>query len=114
MSYAAQLDFVCDLLNEFHIPNQIITDPEVCIPVSIDRGLRAALYCVENYNDILQNSMSDAKDHTIYRFFDEYYCRYIFLKLPGCEHDSYFFVGPYLSESPNAKQIQKTADSLFL
>lgn len=39
--------------------------------------------------------MSDATENTIYRFYDEYCCRYIFLKLPECDRDSYFFVGPY-------------------
>lgn len=114
MRYEVQLEFVCQLLKEFHISGQIISEPEKCIPVSIDQGLRTALFGVEEYNSILQNSMSDAKENTIYRFYDQYFCRYIFMKLPECDCERYFFVGPYLTESPDAGQIKKTADSLRL
>lgn len=110
----AELDFVVRLLEAFHIPSQTVTQPESSIPVSLDRGLRAALFGVEEYGAILSNSMSEAKDNTIYRFYDEYLCRYAFCRLPGCVPARYFFVGPYLTQAPTAQQLQRTADSLGL
>lgn len=112
MDYRIQLAFVRDLLDAFHIASQIVQQPERCIPATLDRGLRAALFGVEQYNSILFNSMSEARDNTLYRFFDEYYCRYLFLRLP--DGGGYFFVGPYLTEPVSEAQKSRIGHSLLL
>ena len=100
MQYTAQLQFVRELLKNMNISTHIAEEPGKVISKDIDLGLRALLFGQDNYKAFLQNSMSDAKDNTIYRFFDEYYCHYIFMRLPAPDEESYFFIGPYLFQSP--------------
>ncbi len=111
MQYKEQLEFLRQLLSDMNMASCIVEEPEKRIPPEIDRRLRAELFGLNNYVDFLQNSMNQAKDYTIYRFFDEYDCNYIFLKLPDA---SYFFVGPYLMKMPLKKRIQEKAASLEL
>lgn len=112
MYYEPQLQFVRDLLKGMHISTHIVTDPSVNISSEIDLGLREMLFSTTNYIDILHNSMNDAKENTIYRFFDEYYCNYIFMRLPG--DDSFFYIGPYLPNPPEEDYIQNKSDALCL
>ena len=105
--------FVRDFLKRLQISSTIVTDPTAFIPPEIDLGLRNLLFGIDNYVPYLANSMSQAKDRTIYRFFDEYRCHYLFLRLPG-PNDSYFFMGPYLLSLPDEEQITRKADSLSL
>ena len=82
MEYDAQLAFLRQLLKGMHISSCVLEKPEKRIPPEIDLGLRADLFALDNYATFLQNSMAEAKDNTVYRFFDEYDCKYIFLRLP--------------------------------
>lgn len=111
MEYEVQLQFLRQLLEGLHISSCIVTDPETHIPPQIDLGLRSDLFGLSNYATFLQNSMLQAKDNTIYRFFDEYDCSYIFLRLP---EGSYFFIGPYLLELPAGEKITGKVHSLGL
>ena len=56
--------------------------------------------------------MSQAKDNTVYRFYDEHDCNYIFLRLP--KPDTYFFIGPYLLALPSEKRVSQKAANLGL
>lgn len=114
MAYQRQLQFVQEFLCGLHISSHIISEPSRQIPSEIDLGLRALIFNRENYTDFLQNSMSDAKSNTIYRFFDEYRCNYIFMRLPDEKRDCYFFIGPYLLDPPSPRRIMEKADSLGL
>lgn len=112
MAYQTELTFLRKLLKDLHISSCVLTDPYATIPSEIDLGLRAGLYGDHNYVPFLQNSFEQAKDHTIYRFFDEYDCNYIFLRLP--EENQYFFIGPYLLSAPSEKRINNKAQQLGL
>ena len=98
MDFEAQLDFLRQLLKNMNVSSCVVTSPAEHIPPRIDLNLRANLFGIRDYSDFLQNSMSQAQDRTVYRFYDEYDCNYIFLRLP--EEDSYFFIGPYLLRLP--------------
>lgn len=112
MEYQIQLIFLQQLLQDLHISSCVVKDPETSIPSQIDLHLRADLFGVQNYTDFLQNSMSQAKEHTLYRFYDEYNCNYIFLRLP--EKDGYFFIGPYLKAMPSKQWLTARAADLAL
>lgn len=112
MTYQVCLQFVQDLLKKMHVSSHIAISPDKHISSEIDLKLRATLFGVENYTTYLQNSMSEAAPNTIYRFLDEYFCSYIFLRLPDKMQESYFYIGPYLSSLPTEEQIRKKADSL--
>ena len=97
--YSSQLSFLQQLLKNMHISCCIVADPEQSIDPSIDLQLRAQLYGLENYSGFLQNSMLSARARTVYRFYDEYDCHYIFLRLP--EQGHFLFIGPYLLSIPD-------------
>lgn len=112
MEYEAQLHFLRRLLDGMHIHSCIITNPEESIPSEIDLHLRKQLFRLNNYVTFLQNPMASAKNNTIYRFFDEYDCNYIFLRLPT--GNQYFFMGPYLLSFPSESKINRKARDLQL
>ena len=114
MSYENQLQFVRDLLNRMHISSHIAANPKTYISSEIDCGLREMLFDTKNYKELLHNSMSDAKENTVYRFFDEYHCNYIFMRLPDEETERYFYIGPYLPTPPSEEQITRKATALNL
>ena len=68
MQYDAQLRFAADLLKGLHISCSVIAGPADGIGPEVDKGLRSLLYGAEDYNTILQNSLSSARDNVIYRF----------------------------------------------
>ena len=113
MEYEAQLAFLRQLLKGMHISSLVLEKPEKRIPPEIDLGLRADLFALDNYATFLQNSMAEAKDNMVYRFFDEYDCKYIFLRLPDTS-DRYFFIGPYLLEIPSQDRIDRKASAIGL
>lgn len=114
MSYEISLQFVRNLLSEMQISSHIATNPSQFISNEIDLGLRGMLFGIDNYVGHLHNSMNRAKPNTVYRFFDEYHCNYIFLRLPDDREESYFYIGPYLPAPPSGEQIRRKADSLGL
>lgn len=111
MDYTPQLLFLQQLLKGMNISSCLVDSPSTHIPPQIDLFLRADLFGLENYADFLQNSMSQAKDKTVYRFQDEYDCCYIFLKI---QEDAYFFIGPYLLSLPSEKWLCAKAQGLSL
>ena len=112
MEYMPQLSFLRKLLKDMNISSCVLEGPGKRIPPEIDMFLRADLFGLSNYADFLQNSMSQAKEKTLYRFYDEYDCNYIFLRLP--EQDAYFFIGPYLLALPTEQHIAQKSISLAL
>ena len=112
MDYEIQLHFLRKLLEGMHIHSCIVTNPQNHIPPEIDLQLRKNLFMLEDYSSFLQNSMLQAQNNTIYRFFDEYDCNYIFLRLPS--ETQYFFIGPYLLTLPSESRINKKAHDLQL
>ena len=114
MTYSNELHFTIALLRKLHIPTHIVENPQKYMSAEIDLGLRAALFGESDYSKLLVNSPCEAEDNTVYRFFDEYKCNYIFFKMPGCEKDSFFYVGPYLPQLPSAEFIREKSVQLAL
>lgn len=114
MSAHAQLSFVSQLLARLHVGSCIIEEPDREIPAEVDGGLRQMLFGVKNYAELLISSPTEAKENVVYRFFDEYLCRYIFFRIPHADKDSYFFVGPYLTQLPTKEFVAKKTAQLSL
>ena len=112
MEYALQLSFLRKLLKDMNVSSCVLENPDQQIPPEIDLFLRSELFGLSNYAIYLQNSMSQAKNNTLYRFHDEHDCNYIFLRLP--KPDTYFFIGPYLLALPSERRIGQKAASLGL
>lgn len=113
MDYNQNIEFVALLLGKLHITSHIISEPQKYIPSKIDRGLRATLFGECDYSKLLLNSPNEAKENTVYKFFDEYLCNYIFLKIPDAKN-TYFFIGPYLKALPSKEFITKKSLQLSL
>lgn len=114
MDILHDLDFTIMLLRKLHIPSHILEDPENYISSEIDGGLRAMLFGETNYAKLLVNSPTEAKENTIYRFFDEYRCNYIFFKIPDHNASRYFFVGPYIPSLPGSEYYERKTKQLNL
>ena len=114
MKHIKELGFTINILKKLHIKSSLINLSKSNLPSSIDLGLRAMLFGQEDYSKLLANSPMQAKSNTIYRFFDEYQCNYLFFKLPSRESDSFFFVGPYISKLPSNEFITKKSKNLSL
>ena len=113
MDVQQALDFVTALLNKLHVASHIADDTEHFISSGIDGGLRAMLFGESNYAKLLVNSPLEAKENTIYRFFDEYRCNYIFFKIPDTAN-RYFFVGPYVPSLPADDYYERKGKQLSL
>ena len=105
MRHKEQLDFTCKLFASMNISTCIVEDYNNYIPSEIDLGLREKLYSVKEYKNFFSLSMGQANQNTIYRFFDEYYCTYVFMRLP--QSNSFFFIGPYLQMPVEKAEIEK-------
>ena len=114
MDILHDLEFTVMLLGKLHISSHIVDDPEHHISDEIDCGLRAMLFGESNYAKLLVNSPTEAKENTIYRFFDEYRCNYIFFKIPDRITNRYFFVGPYIPSLPEVEYYERKAKQLDL
>lgn len=114
MAYINELNFTVALLGKLHIPTHTVENPRKYMSAEIDMGLRAMLFGESDYAKLLVNSPSEAKERTVYRFFDEYKCNYIFFKMPERENESYFYVGPYLPALPSAEFIKEKSAQLHL
>lgn len=108
-NYETQLEFVKNLLSRMKIHTHVAVSPDTSISVDIDLGLRAMLFELNDYASFLNHSMDDAAPNTIYCYYDEYDCKYIFLPLPG--NNQYFFIGPYLFSVPEETTIRKKLES---
>ncbi len=100
------------LLHGLKISSCIVAEPENSIPAQIDLGLRRDLFGVENYAQFLENDVMQALPHTLYCFFDEYDCKYIFFRLPG--ETAFLFIGPYLLQAPSRTWLHHRGRMLAL
>ena len=91
MKYREQLEFTRRLFESMNISTCVVEDYNAKIPSEIDLGLREKLYNIKDYKNFFSLSMGQATPNVIYRFFDEYYCTYVFMRLP--ESNSFFFIG---------------------
>ena len=99
-----KLEFTRALLRNMGVPCSYVTGSDQGLGREVDRGLRSMVFGEENYSNILFNSLTQAERGTVYRFFDEHHCCYVFMKMPVGEE--YFFIGPYLLYSPNPSEIR--------
>lgn len=112
LSWKTALSFTKELLQTLHLSHCTVKNPQDHIPTAIDLGLRELLFGEENYRLLLQNSMGEAAPNTIYRFFDEYGCNYLFFQLP--QTGEYFFIGPYLTQPPCPQALTAKGEELGL
>ncbi len=109
-----RIELFRELLRGLKISSCIVTAPAKHIPEEIDLGFRRDLFGVENYRQFLQNDVMQALPRTLYCFFDEYDCKYIFFQLPREEEPAFLFIGPYLLQMPTAQWLHHLGQTLAL
>ncbi|MDO4490994.1 MAG: AraC family transcriptional regulator [Lachnospiraceae bacterium] len=114
MYYDDKIEFLISLLDAFQVPCQLISSPKEKVPSEIDCGLRGVLFGKDTYRSIPENFMDNVADNTIYRYYDQFFCRYILLKLPDPDCQRFLFVGPYLEEMLTKVQINTLIQKLNL
>ncbi len=114
MEHDTRIELFRELLRGLKISTCIVANPVQHIPEEIDLGLRRDLFGVENYRQFLQNDVMQAVPRTLYCFFDEYDCKYIFFQLPGEEKPAFLFIGPYLLQMPTAEWLHHRGQTLAL
>ena len=113
MNYQIHLEHTINIFKRMNISSNIIYSPNNEIPSTIDLQLREMLFQKSDYANLLHNSLQQAQENTIYCFYDEYECKYIFLQLPNVDN-TYFFIGPYLLESIHDNQVEEKIHNLGL
>lgn len=106
--------FAENLFRKLQINSLYIKTPKKHIGSELDLSLRKTLFGKENYANSFLSLLDSAKDNTIYRFFDEFLCHYIFFKMPNSKDGSLFFIGPYLLSLPSEQFIEKKISKLKL
>lgn len=108
MFYDSELYFLQKTLTNCHLQNLMI-DPKKPLDERVDKGLRKLFY-----HDRADETFFDLFPHmrpkTVYRMRDMLFCRYIFLKLPFCEEDTIFLVGPYLNTPVSREQLLEAGE----
>ncbi len=104
MQTISPLDFAFSFLEKINIQYTLLEDIATNIPISIDKGLRAVIYSSQDYKSIFFNNLKETKPLTIYRFYDEYNCHYILLRLYK-KKSTLLFIGPYLKEEMDGNEI---------
>ena len=113
MFYKAELQFLQNLLKNFHIPCQIISEP-LNLPIDPDLGLRRLLNPNVDFSQLLIKFAELFDSNTIYRIYDTLLCNYFFLKLPDIKTPAYLTIGPYLLNPVTTEQLLEHLEPLAL
>ena len=81
MYYDTELNFLCSLMKNLHLPVNIIEYP-TSEPPELDFGLRRMLYKEPDYQKTLALFEEPLKENTVFRIKDEYLCNYLLLRFP--------------------------------
>lgn len=112
MFYENELRFLQKMLNRCHIPSSVI-DPEApmddYVTVPMQQFIRN-----KRFADTFYGIVPELKNATIYRLFDVFLCRYIFVSLPYCQKPSVLLIGPYLNNNVTPQQVLEQAEALKL
>ena len=110
MPYQKELQFTSNLLKAMKLDTHLLSNAKHHLTSEIDKGLRELIYAQNSNIAFLHNSLKEAQENTIYHFEDEYFCHYLFFKLPNA--DQYYYVGPYLITIPDNRKIELKFKSL--
>lgn len=94
MEYAGALTFLRNIGRKFHLQITTVTPGETP-EQPVDLGLRSFLGMEDRYDELMNELAVRAKDQTLYRLTDEFFCSYLFLTLPDTPRHTALIAGPY-------------------
>lgn len=113
MYYDTELNFLCSLMKNLHLPVNIIEYP-TSEPPELDFGLRRMLYKEPDYQKTLALFEEPLKENTVFRIKDEYLCNYLLFALPETTPSKYLVIGPFTYTEITEQMVLKLAEKLSL
>lgn len=110
MQFEAELNYVKKTLEKLHLPVTFLR-PEETDHMVLDFGLREIVGEAPFRPASFFRLFRLAAPNTIYKLSDSYHCHYVFLLLPGEEHNS-LLIGPYLQEPLSDERLLEIAERL--
>lgn len=107
MRYEAALSFLENIGKKFHLQILTVTPGEER-EQSIDLGLRSFLGRPDHYDRLVSDMVLHSERNTIYRLTDEFFCCYLYLRLPDTPRHTALIAGPYITFEMSHEQF--TAD----
>lgn len=111
-SYQRELDYTLSLLQRMRI-NARFVQPDDPL-VNLDGGFRELLGLESDYEDAHLMASHWNSPRTIYKFLDQFMCRYIFFHLPSVKQPTAAIIGPYLTADPAPETVLELVERLGL
>lgn len=111
MFYEKELQFLIKALENCNLQAMVINLEEI-LDNHIDMGLRK-LMGLDNSYTTFQNIFPKTKPYTLYRVTGDFFCKYIFLKLPETVN-KVLIIGPYLSQTLPKETIYEIGEKAGL
>ena len=77
---------------------------------TLDLGLRKLLGLQEKYDSLFRRFLADARQNTVYRFTDRFFCSYFFMFLP--DTSEVLIAGPYTTFPVTREQLLERAEAM--
>lgn len=106
-TFQAELDFLINILRNFHINTVFLTDGAES-KVKADLGLRDFLGMKSDYENLF--SIKNIESNTVYKITDTFYCCYIFIVLPDCSPKTALVTGPYTNLEITKQMLLQAAE----
>lgn len=107
--HQSELFFLKDVLSKCHLQLAIL-DPDNIPDQCLDRGFRKMIGFHEPVERRLLDVIQSAKEKTIYRVTDSFFCSYSFFRYGGQEKESVVVIGPYLSVELTYDQLLEQSE----
>lgn len=112
MFYDAELDFLKNILNKYHLQTLTINTAD---DISLVTNTILGSFLKDSKKPIIFDELfPDIKENTIYKFTDALMCNYYIWLLPDTDERTAFVVGPYLKTDISSVQIMENAESFNL
>lgn len=109
MTYRSALELLINIGKKFHLQITTLT-PGEDRKQAADLGLRTFLGLDDRYDQLFRDTVTQAKDKTIYRLTDEFFCSYLFLILPDTPRHTVLIAGPYITFEMSHEQFIAEAE----
>lgn len=111
MKYSAELSFLQKVIKKCRVQSRTV-DPSRPVDERVDMGIRQFLSGGNKRSESFYDLLPSLTHNIIYKMTDELSTNYMFFLLPGCERESLFVIGPYVSCEISKGEIMEIAERL--
>lgn len=111
MAYEAEIKFLEKILTQFHLKMHVISSTQP-LDEKIDFGLRKFLGIDNDYRRTFHSFFYRTQPNTVYKISDDFFCKYIVMRLPdqGHKDTSFVIIGPYTEQDFSKQDIFKAIE----